>query len=137
MDGLAPFTYSEELPYDDMLEQHRPGVQERTAEDPVLVVATLPRADSPSVDKYVAERQGKTAWTMDKLMDAQGGVTLTAPPNDAVTVRSSAEHVSLHVYNPTTARSRDLCATELESKGMDRTIHGFQASLLSWLIACG
>ena len=43
-DGLAPYTYSEELPYDDLLQQHQPGVQERTQEQPRLVIAALPRA---------------------------------------------------------------------------------------------
>lgn len=27
MDGVAPYTYSEELPYDELLQQHAPGVQ--------------------------------------------------------------------------------------------------------------
>ena len=57
-DGIAPYSYSEELPYDDMLDQHTAGVQERTEDSPIVVVAALPRADSPSADRYVAERQG-------------------------------------------------------------------------------
>jgi len=40
-------------------------VQSRTPERPMLVVAALPRADSPSAERYVAERKGETAWTMD------------------------------------------------------------------------
>merc|ERR1712060_54331 len=71
VDGIAPYTYSEELPYDDMLDQHRSGVQERTADSPVLVVAALPRADSPSAKQYVDEREGQTAWTMDGVEGAE------------------------------------------------------------------
>lgn len=48
MDGVAPYTYSEELPYDELLQQHKAGVLERTESKPMLVVAALPRADSPS-----------------------------------------------------------------------------------------
>ena len=91
IDGVAPYSYSEELPYDELLQQHVPGVhsrpisplylpyisptsphispvpgvQSRTPERPMLVVAALPRADSPSAERYVAERKGETAWTMD------------------------------------------------------------------------
>ena len=87
MDGVAPYTYSEEQPacrcqhlrtlaraiptcacgsrqYDDLLQQHTPGVQTRTEERPVVVIAALPREDSPSAARYVAEREGETAWTM-------------------------------------------------------------------------
>ena len=70
MDGVAPYTYSEELPYDDLLQQHVPGVQARSADKPILVVASLPRDDSPSAERYVAEREGETAWTMH-LSDAE------------------------------------------------------------------
>uniref|UniRef100_A0A7S4EV14 Uncharacterized protein n=2 Tax=Chrysotila carterae TaxID=13221 RepID=A0A7S4EV14_CHRCT len=64
LDGVAPYTYSEELPYDDLLSQHVSGVLERSEEYPCLVIAALPRADSPSADRYAQERQGETAWTM-------------------------------------------------------------------------
>ena len=37
----------------------------------MLVVAALPRADSPSAERYVAERKGETAWTMDLGDDVQ------------------------------------------------------------------
>lgn len=72
MDGVAPYSYSEELPFDELLQQHRPGVQTRTAERPMLVVAALPRADSRSAARYVAERRGETAWTMDIDDEALG-----------------------------------------------------------------
>eukprot|EP00965_Chrysotila_dentata_P040340 1338926-Pleurochrysis_carterae.AAC.3 len=52
LDGVAPYTYSEELPYDDLLSQHVSGVLERSEEYPCLVIAALPRADSPSADRY-------------------------------------------------------------------------------------
>ena len=39
--GLAPYTYSEELPYDELLDQHTAGVLERTDERPALTVAVL------------------------------------------------------------------------------------------------
>eukprot|EP00966_Prymnesium_polylepis_P305605 7062169-Prymnesium_polylepis.1 len=128
MDGVAPYTYSEELPYDDMLDQHRSGVQERTDDSPALVVAALPRADSPSANQYVAERRGQTAWTRD------GGEDVAALPEEG-TVRlvQSSEHVS-HLFNLATARRRDLCATELERRAADRSVQGFQASLLAWLL---
>ena len=71
IDGVAPYSYSEELPYDELLQQHVPGVQSRTPERPMLVVAALPRADSPSAERYVAERKGETAWTMDLGDDVQ------------------------------------------------------------------
>ena len=100
-------------------------MQERTADNPVLVVAALPRADSPFAHQYVAEREGQTAWTRDG-----GSVGL---PAAVLTQLRSSEHVC-HQFNPSTARARDLCATELESKATDRTVHKFQASLLAWLL---
>ena len=54
MDGVAPYTYSEELPYDELLQQHTPGVQSRNRDDPTVVVAALPRADSPSANSTEA-----------------------------------------------------------------------------------
>lgn len=64
MDGVAPYTYSEELPYDELLQQHTAGVLERTEEHPALAIAVLPRSDSPSAERYKKERQGLTGWTM-------------------------------------------------------------------------
>ena len=128
VDGLAPYTYSEELPYDDMLDQHRSGVQERTAESPALVVAALPRADSPSAARYAAEREGQTAWTMGD----GGGADAAALPEEVLAQLRSSEHVS-HQFNPATARRGDLGATELENTAQNRTIDEFQASLLEWL----
>jgi len=63
IDGVAPYTYSEDLPWDDMLDQHRPGLLHRTHEQRTLTIAALPRADSPSAAEYVKERHGKTMWT--------------------------------------------------------------------------
>ena len=63
MDGVSPYTYSKSC-LDDLLQQHTPGVQSRNRDDPTVVVAALPRADSPSAKRYVAEREGETAWTM-------------------------------------------------------------------------
>ena len=80
IDGVAPYSYSEELPYDELLQQHSPGVQSRTAERPMLVLAALPRADSPSAERYVAEREGETAWTMDLGDDAQLTIPRAARP---------------------------------------------------------
>lgn len=51
MDGLAPYTYSEELPYDELLQQHKSGVLSRSESQPMLVIAALPRADSPSAER--------------------------------------------------------------------------------------
>jgi len=93
MDGVAPFTYSEELPYDDMLQQHTPGVQARTGEDAVVVIAALPREDSPSADRYVREREGETAWTMH-LDDDDLTVDLPSQLTNQITQR---EHVSSQV----------------------------------------
>jgi hypothetical protein len=64
MDGVAPYTYSEELPYDELLQQHQSGVLERTDEKRELAIAVLPRSDSPSAERYKKERQGLTGWTM-------------------------------------------------------------------------
>ena len=122
MDGVAPYSYSEELPYDDMLDQHASGVQERTADRPTLVVAALPRADSPSANQYVAERRGQVAWTMGEEADT------IAPP---AAQRPQSPAGVPHLFNPATARARDLCATELERRTTDRTLHRFQASLLA------
>jgi len=74
MDGIAPYTYSEELPYDELLQQHHAGVLERTEEDRALSIAVLPRSDSPSAERYKKERQGLTGWTMvpKKLIDDAG-----------------------------------------------------------------
>jgi len=74
-DGVAPYTYSEELPYDELLQQHTAGVLTRTAEQPQLVIAVLPRSDSPSADRYARERQGLTGWTIvpEKPRDDAGG----------------------------------------------------------------
>ena len=47
----------------------------RTAEQPQLVIAVLPRSDSPSADRYARERQGLTGWTIvpEKPRDDAGG----------------------------------------------------------------
>lgn len=46
-----------------MLDQHRPGLQHRTPGQPTIVIAALPRADSPSAAEYVDEIRGRTTWT--------------------------------------------------------------------------
>ena len=94
MDGVAPYTYSEELPYDDLLQQHTPGVQKRGEDDPAVVVAVLPRADSPSAARYVAERQGETAWTMDLSDEESTGVGKIALPDELTNQIGQREHVS-------------------------------------------
>jgi len=94
MDGVAPYTYSEELPYDELLQQHTPGVQRRTEDQPTLVVATLPRSDSPSAERYVLEREGETAWTMH-LTD--GGIEYL--PEEITAQVEQGEHV-YHTFNP-------------------------------------
>ena len=96
MDGVAPYTYSEELPYDNLLDQHRSGVLERTEQCPVLTVAALPRADSPSAERYVKEREGQTAWTM------QG----TIVPSEILAQVEVGEHVD-YQFNPN-ARMEDV-----------------------------
>ena len=42
----------------------RGGLAALADEAPALVIAALPRDDSPSAARYVAEREGETAWTM-------------------------------------------------------------------------
>ena len=141
-DGLAPYTYSEELPYDDLLDQHRAGVQHRTQERPALVVAALPRADSPSADRYVAEREGPSAWSTEGDGADRGGQWAAPRPGEAspeARQRQASEHPvqacrMLPQFNPATARARDLCATEL-GRLADRSVAPpplgeFQASLL-------
>ncbi len=95
-DGVAPYTYSEELPYDEFLQQHAPGVQTRTDERPELVVATLPRADSPSAERYAAERDGETAWTMRSDDDAPR-------PELPLEIKAQLEertHTNRHTFDP-------------------------------------
>jgi hypothetical protein len=58
-------SHPQDLPWDEMLDQHTPGLRHRTAEKPNIVVAALPRADSPSAAEYVAEITGRTAWTRE------------------------------------------------------------------------
>jgi len=100
MDGVSPYTYSEELPYDDLLQQHVPGVQtRRDGAAPTLVIAALPRADSPSAARYVQEREGETAWTMDPGEPAEN------LPDTIVTQLEQRVHVS-HQFDPN-ARSAD------------------------------
>ena len=130
LDGVAAYTYSEELPYDELLEQHAPGVLERTEQCPVLTVAALPRADSPSAQRYVAEREGQTAWSRDCDGDAP------PLPEEALEQLRASDRVS-HTFNPATARARDLCANELEGRAENRAIAPFQASLLAWLVQGG
>ena len=96
MEGVAPYTYSEELPYDEFLQQHAPGVQTRTDERPELVVATLPRADSPSAERYAAERDGETAWTMRLDDDAPR-------PELPLEIKAQLEertHTNRHTFDP-------------------------------------
>ena len=100
MDGIAPYTYSEELPYDNLLDQHRSGVLERTEKRPVLTVAVLPRADSPSAERYVKEREGQTAWTMHLQ---EGTQTM---PDEILAQVLVGEHVD-YQFNPN-ARIEDL-----------------------------
>ena len=96
----------------------------------MLTVAALPRADSPSAQRYVAEREGRTAWTRDCHGDAP------PLPEEALVRLRSSDRVS-HAFNPATARVRDLCANELEGRGKRRAIAPFQASLLAWLVQGG
>ena len=60
---LAGLRTPQDLPWDEMLDQHTPGLQHRTAERPTIVIAALPRADSPSAEDYLREQQGRTMWT--------------------------------------------------------------------------
>ena len=107
MDGVSPYTYSEELPYDDLLQQHTPGVQSRNRDDPTVVVAALPRADSPSAKRYVAEREGETAWTMHlSEKDAYGVEKLELPPELARRI-AQREHVGTQVAFDPNARKGD------------------------------
>ena len=94
MDGVAPYTYSEELPYDDLLRQHVPGVQSRTESSPMLVIATLPREDSPSAARYAAERRGETAWTMELSEEDRRSAEKAALPEQVGAQIASREHVS-------------------------------------------
>jgi len=102
MDGVAPYTYSEELPYDDLLQQHTPGVQTRSEEAPILVIATLPRDDSPSAKRYVAEREGETAWTMHLSDEAYSSSEKIDLPSQVGAQISSREHVGAQVDGPAT-----------------------------------
>ena len=108
IDGVAPYSYSEELPYDELLQQHSPGVQSRTAERPILVVAALPRADSPSAERYVAERKGETAWTMDLGDDAQ----LTIPRG----VRPQSTPPPMKAFDPNARREEEDTAVPIGSE---------------------
>jgi len=99
MDGVAPYTYSEELPYDDLLQQHTSGVQTRSKERSVVVIATLPRADSPSAARYVAERVGETAWTMHLSERESVGVEKIALPEQLAQQIGRREHVSAQAAN--------------------------------------
>ena len=103
MDGVAPHTYSEEQPYDDLLQQHTPGVQTRTDEQPALVVAALPRADSVSADRYVSEREGETAWTMNLGDDDE----LKVLPDQVANQLTQRDHVSLQYKFDPNARAGD------------------------------
>ena len=103
---------------------------ERTEQCRVLTVAALPRADSTSAQRYVAERAGQTAWTR--------GCDGDAPPlpEEALEQLRASDRVS-HTFNPATARARDLCTNELEGRSESRAIAPFQASLLAWLVQGG
>ena len=101
MDGVSPYTYSEELPYDDLLQQHTSGVQERTADSPILVIAALPRADSPSAARYVAEREGETAWTMNLGEGGLRSVERVELPDALALQIDQREHAGAQVEAPT------------------------------------
>ena len=58
-------------PWDEMLDQHTPGLQHRTTERPTVVIAALPRDDSPSADEYVRELSGRTTWTQQGVAQAE------------------------------------------------------------------
>ena len=106
MDGGAPYTYSEELPYDDMLQQHEPGVLERTPQQPELTIASLPRADSPSAERYVAEREGETAWTMH-VKEGGSKWDRGAIPDQVSAQIGQRQHLDLQ-FDPTKAREWDI-----------------------------
>ncbi len=99
MDGVAPYTYSEELPYDELLDQHEAGVLERSEEKPALVIAVLPRADSPSADRYVRERDGETAWTMHRKEGGKRPKQASDVPAQVAAQISDREHIS-HSFDP-------------------------------------
>jgi len=63
-------------------------------------VAALPRADSPSAERYVKEREGQTAWTMHLQ---EGRRTL---PSEILAQVEVGEHVD-YQFNPN-ARMEDL-----------------------------
>jgi len=106
MDGVAPYTYSEELPYDELLQQHTPGVLSRTPENPVLVIAALPRADSPSAARYVLEREGETAWTMHTV---DGGEAYL--PKEVSAQVEQGEHVT-YTFDPNARAWDEIVADE-------------------------
>lgn len=101
MDGVAPYTYSEELPFDDLLQQHSAGVQERSGEERTLVVAALPRADSPSAARYVREREGETAWTM--ALEEEGEGASRSPSKKAAVPSEVATQITERTHTDRTS----------------------------------
>ena len=69
--------------------------QSRTEENPVVVVASLPRADSPSAEKYLKERDGETAWTMQLSEAELAGVDKVQLPEQMAAQIDQREHVAL------------------------------------------
>ena len=88
----APYTYSEELPTTAAAAYARRD--RKDGESPILVVATLPRADSPSAKRYVAEREGETAWTMNLSEKDMRSVEKVSLPDQVGAQIGLREHVS-------------------------------------------
>ena len=121
MDGVAPYTYSEELPYDELLQQHTPGVLSRTPgaeerEARRLVIAALPREDSPTAARYVREREGETAWTMH----IKEGDLMPELPAQVRAQMEQKEHTPF-TFDPN-ARSADRCSIDQPLPVLDHAV---------------
>ena len=63
----------------------------------MLVVAALPRADSPSAERYVREREGETAWTFHLGDDEDSRTSL---PEQLAAQITQRDHVDLSQRPP-------------------------------------
>ena len=63
----------------------------------MLVIAALPRADSPSAARYVREREGETAWTMHLSEEESISAQKPQLPSQLEAQISQREHVSAQV----------------------------------------
>ena len=90
---------------------------------PASAAAALPRADSPSADRYIREREGETAWTMQlSEADYSRSVEKIDLPDEVAKRISAREHVGTQVSTAGAAAGAAGAAFDPNARAWDQEL---------------